>query len=102
MMELAVFTVGFVCGAAVLFLLILAYRGSSSRPASSPMDAEDIIMAVSAEIQAQLDRLAQVPAQFQAAKAMAVQTAQAEAAQNHADEVAALTTATDAVVASAS
>jgi len=54
-------------------------------------------MAIRADMQAQLDRLAAVPAAIQAATAAAVAAAEASATQDHADEVAAVTQATDAI-----
>lgn len=95
----AIFLCGFACGVVALFLFLLAYRARSPRRVREPSDPGELIMAISADIQAQLDRLAQVPAQINAAEQAAVNAALTVASQNHADDVAALTSATDAIVA---
>lgn len=66
-----------------------------------PQDAGVILMAIMASFQADLDKLAALPAQIAAAKAAAVTAAEAQATQDVADTVAALTPAVDAVVAAA-
>lgn len=95
MIGLALFLAGFAFGAGCI-LVVAAFSGKSDRRAAHPQsDIGALIMAISADIQTQLDRLAQVPAQIQAAE----KAAAAGATQNHADDVAALTSATDAIVA---
>lgn len=92
---IACLVAGFVLGNGFTLLFVAARRSAA---ATSPQDPGTLIMAISAEMQAQLDRLAQIPAAIEAAKANAAAAAVAQANAHHTEEVAALTTATDAVV----
>ena len=94
------FLVGMLAGSVlttILFSVALIKRHRRNRR----INPGDAIMAIRAEIQAQLDRLAAVPGAIEAAKSAAVQAAVAQSEADHAEEVAALATATDAVVATA-
>jgi hypothetical protein len=93
---LLVFVGGFVCGASTL--LIYGHWSRSNQPVQNPSDPGELVMAISAAIQAQLDRLAPVPAAIKSAIANAEADA-AAAIQNHTDEVAALTASVDEIVA---
>lgn len=107
-MQLAAgFALGVLASAAVLIaFLCLQPRKGSSAPRVLPLsDVDSEIMTIRAALQAQIDRLAALPANIQANTASAVNAAlAADATSRAADEAegdAALTTAIDTVVAAA-
>lgn len=78
------------------FCDLFACRKPERQGSSSPAK-EHLIMTIATDTQAQLDRLSSVSAEIDAYTAAQVQAATATLAQDHADEVAALTAQIDAL-----
>ena len=91
------FVGGVFLGAFISYISLLLFLRYASPQAKLIMGAGDEIMAIIAGIQAEIDRLAAIPAVIEAEKTAAVAAATTQASQDAADSTAALTSAVDGV-----